>query len=135
LAIALASGAVLGVGGRLVMRLVALEAGLNAAFSLGGSIDVVMFGVLLGAPITLVFCWLRARMPVGVPWGGVIVGGAVFVVLSVVPPPAARSAMAGTADTGWVTGVMFAGLFVGWMVGVDAVWGRWGRRRGRLVTL
>ncbi len=44
-----ACGLLLGVAARLVMRFVALEAGIPAAFSPGGSLEVVAFGAGTGS--------------------------------------------------------------------------------------
>ena len=45
---AVLAGVALGVAGRLLMRLIAIEAGMSAAYSTGGSLEVVAFGVLAG---------------------------------------------------------------------------------------
>ena len=107
-------GVGLGVAGRIAMRFVARESGLLGAFSVGGSLEVVAFGALLGAPIAWLFFALRPRVHLRSPWAGVLAGCGLFLVLSLVPPPAARSALAGTPDTPAATALTFAVLFVGW---------------------
>jgi hypothetical protein len=55
IAIALLAGAgvglvILGIGGRIAMRIIALAAGQAPGFSVGGTFDVVLLGGLWGAP-------------------------------------------------------------------------------------
>ena len=71
---AIVAGLVLGAAGRAVMYFVALEAGEAAGFSLGGSVDVILFGALVGTPVALVFWLVRPRVPLPVPWFGVVWG-------------------------------------------------------------
>jgi hypothetical protein len=110
------SGAILGLAARVAMRLVALEAGVAVGFSPGGSLEVVAFGALVGAPVALLFFALRAWRRVRHPWLGVLCGLALFCVLGTIPPPAARSALATTPDTTLSTALVFCVVFVGWGV-------------------
>ena len=111
---AAASGVLLGIAARVVMRLVARESGLEGGFTLGGSLEVVAFGALIGAPIALLFFMFRHRVSVPAPWAGLLCGFALFLVFLVFPPPAAQSALVDTPDTPASTAVAFAVLFVGW---------------------
>lgn len=111
---ALIAGIVLGVDGRIVMRLVAVEAGVPGAFSPGGSLEVVAFGAMLGAPLALLFWRVLPRLAWPFPAAGLSFGGVVIGALTLLPPPAARSALAGTADTPLITGGLFALLFLLW---------------------
>jgi len=106
------------------MRLIALSAGGAGAFSIGGSAEVVLFGIALGAPVALFFFALRERMPLPVPWGGIAVGLTLFVILALIPPPAARSALAGTADPPLVTASLFGALFAAYGGVLDWWWRR-----------
>ena len=70
--LAACAGLILGLGARLAMRVVAMQADVGPEFSLGGSVDVVLFGVMVGAPIALMFwagCY-RVGLP---PSSGVFV--------------------------------------------------------------
>ena len=124
---AAACGVLLGIAARLVMRFVAMESGLDGAFSVGGSLEVVAFGALIGAPIAWLFFTLRPRAHIRFPWAGLLCGLGLFLLFSLVPPPAARSALADTPDTPAATALAFAALFVAWgwileYVGRRMVW-------------
>jgi hypothetical protein len=108
------AGVMLGLAARVVMRLVALESGLDPGFSLGGSLEVMAFGGLVGAPAAAAFLIVRGRLLVAGWWPGLVFGAALFVALTLAQPPAARSAMAGTPDTPAATVLAFAAMFVGW---------------------
>lgn len=56
-------GVVAGIGARIAMRIVALEAGQRPSFSVGGSIAIVILGVVLGIPAGLLFIALRRWLP------------------------------------------------------------------------
>ena len=111
---AAACGMLLGIAARLVMRFVAMESGLDGAFSVGGSLEVAAFGALIGAPGAWLFFVLRPRVNLPIPWAGVLCGLGLFLLFSVIPPPAARSALANTPDTPAATALAFAVLFVAW---------------------
>jgi hypothetical protein len=114
------------------MRFVAVEAGIAPGFSLGGSLDVVAFGAILGAPAALVFwaCRVRWRLP----WGaGAAAGLLLFAAVVVIRPPAASSALASTPDTTLVTTLLFAVAFASYGVLLDVLWrrlNRWDAPRG-----
>ncbi|MGH9350385.1 MAG: hypothetical protein ACRD26_24305 [Vicinamibacterales bacterium] len=108
------SGLLLGVAARVTMRFVALEARMPVGFSLGGSLEVVAFGAIIGSPVAFVFFALRSRVQARRPWPGLLCGLILFGVLSAVPPPAARSALAATPDTLAATALAFGVLFVAW---------------------
>lgn len=114
-------GVVLGAGARVVMRFVALESGIAAGFSTGGSLEVVVFGALVGAPAAWLFFTLRPRLALPAPVPGLLSGLTLFAVLALAPPPAARSALADTPDTPLATAVAFAVLFALWGVGLEYV--------------
>lgn len=110
------------------MRIIALEAGVPRGSSLGGSLEVVAFGVLLGAPISVLFWLVRSRVPVPTPLAGVVLGVAMIIVLTRFPPPSARSALAETDDSPLMTLLGFLVLFTAWGAGLDFVT-RWVDRR------
>jgi hypothetical protein len=115
------SGTLLGVAARMTMRFVALEAGVSASFSLGGSLEVVAFGAIIGTPVALLFFAVRARVESWSPWLGLLCGLSLFGALSAIPPPPARSALEATPDTPVATVLAFGVLFVVWGVGLEYV--------------
>lgn len=116
------AGAVLGLLGRLVMAGLALVGGGRPRFSLGGSSEVVAFGLLVGVPAAGVFAlWLRFA-PGRAILKGLAFGLALFALLLLLPPPAARSAAAGAPAVVLRMAVaLFAaafaayGLLLGWL--------------------
>lgn len=125
------AGLLLGVAARVVMRFVALESGLDPGFSAGGSLEVIAFAALVGAPLAGIFLATRRRIAVPLPWAGLVYGAAVFSVLVAWPPAAARSALEGTTDTPAATTAAFGLLFIAWGVALEllATSAPMGRRR------
>jgi hypothetical protein len=121
LTVSVVSGIVLGIAARLVMRFIALESGLPGSYSLGGSLEVAAFGAMLGTPLAFAFLMLRRWFFIPPPWAGLLFGLALFAVLSILRPPSAQSALAGTPDTPMATGLAFALLFVLWGIGLDLI--------------
>ncbi len=118
----------LGVGARIVMRIISWVSGLPGAFSAGGSFEVVLFGALIGFPIALGFFWVRDRVRARLPWPGLLLGASLFLVLALLPPGSARSAMAGTPDPPVVTALLFLGLCLLFGAGLEWRWMSWRRR-------
>jgi hypothetical protein len=108
------SGLLLGAGARIAMRFVALEAGLSTGLSLGGSLEVVGLGAIVGAPAACLLFAFRSRVPLRRPWAGLFWAAMLFAALAAIPPPAARSALAATPDTPAATALAFAVLFAAW---------------------
>ena len=54
---------IIGIGGRLVMRLLALSIDREPAFSLGGSLEVAAYGAIVGAVAGLVLALFAPRLP------------------------------------------------------------------------
>jgi hypothetical protein len=121
LLLAACAGLTLGVAARIAMRVVALQAEVVPAFSWGGTVEIVVFGALVGAPIALLFWACRARLHLP-PWSSVAVGLLVFGALVVWPPPSARSALRGTPDAPSLTALAFAGVFVVYGVALEVLW-------------
>lgn len=118
---AIIASLVLGTAGRAVMRFVAWESGEAAGFSLGGSVDVILFGALVGTGVALGFWLVRPHIPLPAPWLGVILGLSLFVGFVWFPPQSARSALAATPDTPLFTALSFGGLLVAWSVALDVL--------------
>jgi hypothetical protein len=121
LALAACAGAVLGIATRVAMRLVAWQAGVNASFSFGGSFEIVLFGILVGTPLALLYWGCRARFALP-RLTGVAAALALFAVLALWPTPSARGALAATPDTPIVTAAIFAAAFLVYGVALDALW-------------
>lgn len=121
LLLAVCAGLILGVAARGAMRLVALQAEVAPAFSWGGSVEIVVLGALVGAPVALVFwaCRERFHLP---PWSSVAAGLLVFGALAVWPPPSARSALRGTPDAPSLTGLAFGGVFLVYGIALEVLW-------------
>lgn len=116
----LVGGLVLGIGGRLAMALIAVAAGRAPAFSLGGSAEVLLTGIAIGAPAGVVFIAARQYLSRLGRWKGALFGALVFVLLVLVPPPAARSAAAGVGQLPLTLG-LFGALFMVHGMVVEAV--------------
>lgn len=111
LALAVSAGAVLGVAGRAAMRVVAWQSGVNKSFSLGGSLEIVVLGILVGAPAALLYWACRRRFTLP-RWTAVGAALLLFGVFAVWPTPSARSALTATPDAPVATAAIFAAAFV-----------------------
>lgn len=112
---------VLGIGGRLVMSLIAWRAGIPVGYSLGGTLEVIITGVLfgLGGGLiygTLVAVWRSDRVSIGAAFGLLY-----FAVLALYPPAAARSAASGVPQERPLVLFAFGALFVAYGVSVAAM--------------
>lgn len=119
--LATCAGLALGVAARVGMRLIALQADASPEFSFGGSVEVVLFGIIVGTPVALIVwvCRYRFRLPART---GVIAGLVLFGVLALWQPPATRSALRATPDAPIATGAVFGAVFVVYGVVLDALW-------------
>ena len=116
-----ASGVALGIAVRLAMRFVALEACVPHGFSLGGSLEVVAAATLVGTPLTAAFLAMPPRLTAAARCPGLLLSLGLFALLALLPPPAARSALADTPDTPAATAAAFALCFVAWGVALDRI--------------
>ena len=127
---AFVGGFVLGIGGRLVMALIALSQGTIERPSLEGSIEVVITGLLIGVPAGLLFIGLRKYLPIAGLWKGAAWGVGVFVVLAIITPPAAQSAIEGVGSHIIpITIGLFGLLFVIYGIVIEAVMQKWSSRK------
>jgi hypothetical protein len=110
------------------MSLTALLAGHALRFSLGGTLEVVLFGMLVGAAAGVPYGAIRARLSrpsllTGIGWGLVL-----FLLLLAVPPPAALSAFGGVSHVGLpIVLALFAAVFLAWGAALEALLRRWSR--------
>ncbi len=120
----LVGGLVLGLGGRIVMRVLALITGTGGGFSVGGTLEVVLTGLVIGLPAALLFSVVRGFIPGSGWWKGPAFGAALLLSLVLLPPPAARSAAAGLGHLP-LTVTLFGVLFVLYGLIVEAAIRRW----------
>jgi hypothetical protein len=110
---------ILGAGGRLVMRLLSLSIERPASFSLGGSLEVVAYGALLGLGGGLIKFVAKG---VGEhKRGGVLVGLMTFALaLGTLPDHIAKTA-APFADRMWLVYGLFGATFVAFGIALSMV--------------
>ena len=128
---ALVAGLLLGCGARLAMRVLSYLAGTAAEFSTGGSVEIVVFGTLLGTPLALVVFLVRNWRGWTHPWVGLWVSLGIFATLAARPSPSAQSALAASPVPGVVILLVFGALFASFGLWIDA---RWRVRRRALKT-
>jgi predicted permease len=100
------------------MTAIALAAGLAPGFSLGGTGAVLATGLLIGTPAGLVYIVVRKYLPLPGAWKGAAFGALVFLALVLLPPPAARSAVASVGQL-TLTLLLFGALFIAFGVAVE----------------
>jgi hypothetical protein len=127
------AGIVWGAGARLVMRVVALVDGRPTEFSAGGTMVIVVVGMVFGVPLGLLYATVRRRLP-----GSRLAGGAVFGLtvagLLILPFAALGAADLGgePTDTPVLIGTgLFGALFVAHGVVMAALCGPVPARGGR----
>ena len=125
---ALVAGLLLGCGARLAMRVLSWLAGTASEFSTGGSVEIVVFGTLLGTPLALGLFLLRHWRGWTHPWVGLWVSLGIFATLAARPSPSARSALAASPVPGAVIVLVFGALFALFGLWIDARWRVRGRR-------
>lgn len=107
----LVGGLWLGLAGRGVMVLIALAAGHSLRWSWGGSVEIVLFGVILAAVAVAAWMLLRHLVPVLRHGRGLVFGLILFGIFAVLPPPSAQSAVAGIGQR-TLSLVLFGALLV-----------------------
>lgn len=126
LAGALTGALVLGVGGRMAMRLAALIGDRAAGFTWGGSLEVVAAGALYGAAGGLL--WVAVARRLGRAMTGPALGAATFAGIGLVSD-AAQSAAASLPGPRRLTALaLFLLLCVAWGVATDIAARRWAVR-------
>jgi hypothetical protein len=90
----MAGAVVLGVGGRMVMRALAVIAEREVEFSLGGTIEVVAFGAITGSIAGAAFVAIKKYLPGAQPLKGMSFGLLVFLALAIVRLPSVERSVA-----------------------------------------
>ena len=129
---AIVAGILLGVVARLAMRVLAWLSGSAGGFSRGGSVEIVVFGALLGAPVALAVFGIRQWRGWQHAWVGVWTALAIFAAAVVRPSPSAQSALAASALPSWQILAIFALVFGAFGLWIDA---RWHAATGRALPL
>ena len=119
---AIVAGVLLGTAARLAMRVLVWLAGGAGGFSRGGSVEIVVFGALLGAPIALAVFAVRQWRGWQHPWVGVWTGLALYLAAVARPSPSAQSALAASALPGWQIFLIFGLVFVAFGLWIDLRW-------------
>lgn len=119
---AILAGVLLGATARLAMRVLAWLAGSAGGFSRGGSVEIVVFGALLGAPLALAVFVVRQWRAWRHPWIGVWTGLALYLAAVARPSPSAQSALAASPVPGWQIFVLFGLVFLAFGVWIDLRW-------------
>ena len=108
-------GLFLGAAARLVMATLAGLEGVGPGFSLGGTLEVVATGLIIGVPAGVALFVARIRIWRSSRILGAAAGAVLFLALAAFPPPAARSAAGGLSSRVLAAGfVLFAITFVAW---------------------
>ena len=120
---ALAAGAVtgfiiLGVGGRIAMRLFALHTGARPGLSLGGTTTVIVMGVVSGVAGAMIRAAAAASLPRHLPAG---IGSAIFAIACLLLTLRGLKPL----DAARVT--YFIPLTVGYIIAFELAWWRWSR--------
>ena len=129
---AIVAGVLLGTAARLAMRVLVWLAGGGGGFSRGGSVEIVVFGALLGAPIALAVFAVRQWRGWRHPWVGVLAALALYLAAVARPSPSARSALAASSLPGWQIFLVFGLVFLAFGAWIDL---RWHVATGRRVPL
>lgn len=112
---------ILGIGGRLVMSLIAWRAAIPVGYSVGGTLEVIITGVLFGLGGGLIYGTLAAVWRLDRRSIGAVFGLLYFAGLALYPPPAARSAASGVPQQRPLVLFAFGALFVAYGVSVAAM--------------
>lgn len=126
------AGLLLGVGARVAMRVLAWLSGAAGGYSSGGSVEIVIFGALVGTPVALAVFTLRQWRRWRHGWVGLWTALLLFAALAAMPSPSARSALAASPLSGATILLVFAAVFVVFGLWIDL---RWHRQVGRPVPL
>jgi hypothetical protein len=117
---------ILGVGGRVAMRVAALIGDRAPGFSWGGSLEVIAAGALYGAAGGLVWCAIRQRL--GRAASSLVLAAATFTGIGLVSDAAQSAAASLPGCRRFAALALFFVLCLGWGAATDAVARRWAER-------
>ena len=106
------------------MRAVALAGGLSPAFSVGGTLEVLLIGALYGAAGGL-FYELLARLRPDWHWPRAVILGVALFGFAAATSAAGRGAVAGVPQVRALVFALFGALFLAYGSVVHALMGRW----------
>jgi protein-S-isoprenylcysteine O-methyltransferase Ste14 len=119
---AILAGVLLGAAARLAMRVLAWLAGTGSGFSRGGSVEIVVFGALLGAPLALAVFGIRGWRRWRHPWVGVWTALGLYIGALARPSPSAQAALAASPVPGWQILLLFGLVFLAFGLWIDLRW-------------
>lgn len=105
----------IGVGGRFVMRVIALMGGLQGGFSWGGSLEVVLLGLIIGALSGAIYGLLHSYLFSNRWITGTLYGLIVFLAIIVLPIEG-KGAAKGFPDLQWAVYLFFGVLHIAYGV-------------------
>lgn len=111
---------VLGVGGRVAMRVIALGGGAEPVFSIGGSVEVLAAGAWRGAVGGLLYWLVASLIRWTVPWRGLVTGALLFLVATLTLRPSLREQVAALDAAPLALG-LFGSVFLLYGLAVDLV--------------
>ncbi|MEJ1222935.1 hypothetical protein [Sediminicola sp. 1XM1-17] len=126
--VGLVSGAlILGLGGRMVMRLIAILGDLQGGFSWDGSMEVIALGMLIGLISGTIFALVLQFGHKKRPWTGLVYGILVFGSILILPI-GGKGAAAGFPKLVYAIYLLFGFLFLlfGWTMAT--LFDRWGHK-------
>jgi protein-S-isoprenylcysteine O-methyltransferase Ste14 len=119
---AILAGVLLGTAARVAMRVLVWMSGSAGGFSRGGSVEIVVFGALLGAPAALAVLAIREWRGWQHPWVGVWTALALYLAAIARPSPSAQSALAASPIPGWQIFLLFGLVFLVFGLWIDLRW-------------
>jgi hypothetical protein len=107
----LVAGLILGIGARLAMRIIALVAHQSVAFSMEGTLGILLVSVIVGLVAGPIFVMVQAYIP-GAQWRGSIFGLIILGLFSTVIPPPIQEEIANAGDHLPLILVLFVVVFI-----------------------
>jgi len=108
----MAGAVVLGAGGRMVMRALAVIAEREVEFSFGGTIEVIAFGAIIGSIAGAAFVAIKKYLPGPAPLKGVLLGLLTFLTLAIVRVPSVERSAAAFEGFLSLMVLMFGAMFL-----------------------
>ena len=119
---AVLAGVLLGTAARVAMRVLVWLAGTAGGFSRGGSVEIVVFGAILGAPVALAVLAIRQWRGWQHPWVGVWTALTLYLAAVARPSPSAQDALASSPLPAWQIVFVFGTAFLAFGLWIDMRW-------------